>query len=142
MLWEKTTKNGAALGSSENYFRVQALIADVSPKTAFEVMSLADKRQKWDPRMQEVKQIAEEANELTQYYLVKSPMFFITTRDVVVRQQRMIDYPSSGEYMYAFSSCEHSECPVNQNYIRSQNHLTGYKFVPAPEVNGVRMEWV
>ena len=91
--------------------------------------------------MQEVKQIAENGNEVTQYYLVKSPMFFISTRDVVVRQQRMTDYPNAGEYMYAFSSCEHDQCPVVSNNIRSNNHLTGYKFVPAPEGNGVRMKW-
>ena len=36
--------------------------------------------------MQEVKQVAEDGNEVTQYYLVKSPMFFISTRDVVIRQ--------------------------------------------------------
>ena len=55
VLWSKDTKNGAALGSAENYFRASAIVADVSPKTAFEIMSNSEKRQKWDPRMQEVK---------------------------------------------------------------------------------------
>ena len=56
--------------------------------------------------MQEVKKVDQEENEVQQYYIVKSPVPFVSVRDVVVRPQLMTDYPNSGEYMFAFSSCE------------------------------------
>ena len=143
-LWSKNVnQEGKPLASSEIYLRVQATIKDVSPQVAYETMSDSDKRQSWDPRMQQVKKVSQTDNEVTQYYVVRSSVPFIATRDVVVRQQLMPNYPSEGEFAYAFSSTEDLEqCPLVPRFVRSENHLTGYRFKPCPEVNGTSMEWV
>ena len=85
-LWSKNVnQEGKPLASSEIYLRVQATIKDVSPQVAYETMSDSDKRQSWDPRMQQVKKVSQTDNEVTQYYVVRSSVPFIATRDVVVR---------------------------------------------------------
>ena len=84
---------GEPLAKSELYLRVQAVVKDVSPKVAYETMSDCEKRQKWDPRMQQVKKISQVDNEVTQYYVVQSAIPFIATRDVVCRQQLMPNHP-------------------------------------------------
>ena len=130
------------MAPSEVYFRVQAYFADVTPEAAYKLMSDCQKRQDWDPRMQQVKKVAEEENEVTQYYIVKSNTPFVSTRDVVVRQQLMPNYPEEGKFAYAFSSCEHADCPEVDGMVRSANHLTGYRFSPDPNTSGTVMEWV
>ena len=92
--------------------------------------------------MKDIKKIEENGNEEVLHYFVYSTMPFVSHRDVVIRKQALMNFPSDGSHVYAFESCNKEQCPIDENYIRSDNKLTGYTFKPAPEVNGTKMEWI
>ena len=118
------------------------MIRDIDPYTCYKSHIVPEFRKSWDKKMTDVKIIEQNGEELKKYYIVKSTVPFIKDRDVVVREHHKENYPLPDHYTYAFTSCESDQYPETSNYIRASNHLTGYKFQPAPEVNGTWMEWV
>ena len=72
-LWSKDTNvDGTKLAGTEQMFRVQALIADVSPETAYNCFVNPDLRQKWDARMDEVKRFQTDEGKDMLYFTVRS----------------------------------------------------------------------
>ena len=134
--------NGVPLAGTEVCFRIQALIKDIEPEIAFKCHIDPELRKSWDLKMSDLKIIEQNDKETIKYYVVKSNIPFVADRDVVVRQQEAINFPTEGTYSYAFTSTTHSQYPENQKYVRTSNHFTAYKFSPAPEVNGTWMEWI
>ena len=103
-------------------------------------MSDSALRNQWDSRMSNIKKVSEDANEEILHYFVYSTMPFISHRDVVVRKQQLVNYPEKNHFIYAFTSCEQESCPEIASHIRSNNKLTGYKFIPM--ANGTKIEWI
>mmetsp|Transcript_1832 Transcript_1832/g.3207 ORF Transcript_1832/g.3207 Transcript_1832/m.3207 type:complete len:213 (-) Transcript_1832:99-737(-) len=133
---------GEEIKPTEVCFRIQALIRNIDPIVAFKCLKDPDIRKSWDLKMADLKLIEEDDSEQKKYYVIKSNLPFVSDRDVVVRQQSRENFPKEGSYVYAFTSCDHSDYPESEDFIRTSNHFTGYKFSPAPEMKGTWMEWI
>eukprot|EP00356_Strombidium_inclinatum_P017285 CAMPEP_0170491642 /NCGR_PEP_ID=MMETSP0208-20121228/11171_1 /TAXON_ID=197538 /ORGANISM="Strombidium inclinatum, Strain S3" /LENGTH=229 /DNA_ID=CAMNT_0010767249 /DNA_START=14 /DNA_END=703 /DNA_ORIENTATION=+ len=142
-LWRKDkTVDGTPLGPRETYFRVKCTFANVEPEVAFSCFSQSDKRKNWDTRMRDYVTLEDRGVDLIKYFIVKSNVMLVQDRDVLIRQQVRENYPEPGQFILANVSTEHDTQPVVPAYIRSTIKIQGYKFVPAPDVKGVTIEWV
>ena len=117
-------------------------MTEVSPELAFQSLSDSELRRQWDHRMADVQTLAKEGDVETKCYVVKSTIPMVANRDVLVRQESARDPCGPGTFAYAFSSCEHEGWEPKPGHVVASNHFTGYKFSPAPEVNGTWMEWI
>ena len=117
-------------------------MSGIHPEVAYKCLANSAIRKSWDLKMTDLRTLGREGNTETKYYVVKSNIPLVGDRDVVVKEEQVENYPGDGIYCLAFTSCEHPEMPVRPNYTRASNHFTGYKFSPAPEINGAWMEWI
>ena len=77
---------GYPLKPQEICFRVQALIKDIAPVVCYTCFEDSEIRQQWDEKVDQLKIIESNGNELIKHYIIKATFPLVVDRDVVIRE--------------------------------------------------------
>ena len=95
---------------------------NINVKIIDKYMNEPEKRLKWDNSIREYKIIERQSNEVyLLYYICKSPMIFVSERDVV---DKRYDFYVNGIYYDFSSSVKDDLIPIEDNIIRITDHCS------------------